>query len=196
MHAPEPHADAWWNQPAPEPYHIDGVDTYGSPYPFGLCRQMTRPSSHWCSKGQVQGGPSRPHLKYGRQTVYTLDDPNSIGACCKPLGQAGDLIEVAPSSIYITRACDPPACGQCVCVRVVDADRSITSPNPSHIDPYKGTVMKGIVNNLCPECEDDHIDIAQTDALYRHIPKEAMDVGVWVVEWNFVSCDTDCNTWF
>ena len=61
-----------------------------------------------------------------------------------------------------------PYCGKCMCIRINGADPTSNQYPPAAAKKYYGKVFKGVVMDLCPECEQDHIDIL-TDKPYTSI---------------------------
>jgi hypothetical protein len=199
------------------------IDTSRSTRPFGTCQKIAgvmKKQSHWCKKGSILGNPRKPVLKYGRQTVFNGPIGKQKGWCGKILKGSNDAAGVALSTKYINlKSISPhsPYCGKCLCIRVLGHDEKINKSPPRAAKKYYGTIFKGIVMDMCSECEDDHIDIL-TDRPYsaapvnkwnpyakhynsirgtRKIPVDlAYGVGVWKTEWNFVPCNTKCELFF
>ena len=201
---------------------VYGINTSPSVKPYGLCRHISpdMKNSFWCNNGPIKGQPSKITNKYGRQTIYPGPLGIQKGWCGKMLKGSNDTAAVAISTKYVpihTQSPLSPYCGKCLCFRVVGADES-TNPNyPLAAKRYFGKVFKGKVMDLCPECEDDHIDIL-ADRPYtsatinkanplatnfnkipgpRGIPNQMVySVGIWKVEWNFASCSQSCDQFF
>ncbi len=200
------------------------INRSGSVKPYGVCRAIhpeMKPRSHWCKRGALYGEPSHPSLKYGRQTVYAGPIGIHRGWCGRHLKGDNSAAGVAISTKYINlKSVSPhsPYCGQCVCIRIVGADLTSNRYPPKEAANYFGKILKGRVEDLCPECEDDHIDIL-ADRPYtfgpvdkynpmaarmnsippttRIVPRNiAYGVGIWRVEWQFASCNTNCNNFF
>lgn len=176
---------------------------------YGLCKDIEPQhinTSHWCQKGQISGKPFHKSLKYGRQTIFSSTDPKHKGWCGWHLSNwlyaKKHEIGVAVSTKYIkqSREVSPysPVCGKCMCVRVVNTDNT-TNPNaPKDAKKVFGSVFKGRVVDVCPECSDDHIDILAGESYAKKVPlKIAYGVGIWLVEWQFVNdCNINCEKYF
>lgn len=104
-----------------------------------------------------------------------------------------------------------------MCIRIDGVDETTNPYPPPGYERFNGKTFKGRVMDLCPECEDDHIDILgdapystaledawnprASEANAKEGPRlmsaeEAYTAGVWKVEWDFASCETDCSTFF
>jgi hypothetical protein len=199
------------------------IDTSRSLPPYGLCKKIAPEiikKSNWCKKGRIYGAPRKPSLKYGRQTVFSGPVGKNKGWCGKILEGSNDFAAVAISTKYMNLHGNSPYsqyCGKCMCIRVVGHDETSNKYPPAAAKKYHGTVIKGVVRDMCSECDDDHIDIL-ADRPYtqapidkwnplakkynakpgiRKIPSNIVySVGVWKTEWNFVNCNTNCATYF
>ena len=152
--------------------------------------------SHWCSKGELYGGPSHGSNNFGRQTIYSASTDHK-GWCGVPLGNApSDAVPVAVSTKYIgLNAQSPmsPACDRCVCITIAGADRTSNPNAPAAYFQYVGRRIKGKVMDQCPECEDEHVDILDTPLYNGVVPRDiAYGVGVWTIEWNWIDCSAKC----
>jgi hypothetical protein len=199
------------------------LDTSGSTVPYGKCKKIAKDmfaKSHWCSRPALTGKPSRPGLKYGRQSIFSGPVGKQQGWCGKILRGSNTTAVIAISSKYLPlHGVSPNSqyCGKCMCVRVRGPDETTNPHYPKVATKYAGKIFKGIVHDMCPECEDDHIDVL-ADRPYTQSPQDrwnpnakmhnaipgpriiphnvAYGVGIWKVEWNFVPCATNCQKFF
>lgn len=199
------------------------INTSGSKKPYGQCLAIAKSmaeQSSWCDKPPLYGHPSKSTLKYGRQTVFSGPVGKQKGWCGKILRGSNTTAAVAISTKYLPlHGISPQShyCGQCMCIRIVGTDKTSNAYPPSSARSYFGTIIKGQVADMCSECDDDHVDIL-ADRPYTYAPvdkwnplaayynkirgaramptKMAYDVGVWTVEWNFVSCSANCHNYF
>ena len=200
------------------------INKEGSTSPYGLCKQIDQQmmkESHWCRYGPINIRPAHKDLKIGRQTVYSGPLFVHKGWCGKMLTGSNASAGVAISTKYIHRfkhiSPNSQYCGQCMCIRVRAPDTTKNPYPPRDGMKYINTIIKAQVQDQCPECEDDHIDIL-ADRPYTFAPEDSNNpkarqanshpgpraiprgivygVGVWTSEWNFVDCKTDCKQWF
>ena len=159
-------------------------------------------------------------MKYGRQSLFSGPVGVNRGWCGKVLEGSHDFAGVALSTKYIPLHANSPNsqyCGSCLCVQLLATDETTNKYPPMAAKKYYGKIFKGRVVDACSECEDDHIDVL-TDRPFSYAPVNkfnpkakyynsipgprlvpvnlAYGVGVWKVQWNFVDCNTNCNTFF
>jgi hypothetical protein len=204
---------------------VSAHDTRPSAEPYGSCDAVDRrvqETGHWCKKPPFKESPlhDRKRFKYGRQTTFTGPLGIHKGWCQEPLKGSEHFAAVAISTKYIpmrTESPHSPYCGACVCVQVVGTDETTNPYPPANASHYFGTIIKGKVIDLCPECGDDQIDIlADRPYTYapttpdnpkasafnsvkgrRAIPTDTVfGVGIWKVQWNFVGCAASCDRVF
>ena len=208
--------------PIPTPLPQHSLNASGPPH--GQCKDIheeAKQFSSWCRRGPIKGEPSSPHLNYGRQTIFSGPVGVQKGWCGKTLQGTPDYAAIAVSTKYIDLKGESPyspACEKCMCIRITGTDETSNPyPDPAASASY-GKIMKGKVLDLCPECEDEHIDIL-ADIPYSDSPvnewnpkaseangvqgnrlmtsQMAYSVGIWTAEWQFVDdCNVDCNSVF
>jgi hypothetical protein len=129
----------------------------------------------------------------GSQTIYGTI--GKLGWCGWPLNadQKG-MVTIAVGPKYISGvSTNSPTCGKCVCIKLEGTDLSRNQHPPDSAKPFYGTVIKGKIGDLCPECKDNHIDILTGDYYKSKVDLAvSKTVGVWAVDWGFVDCNSSC----
>jgi hypothetical protein len=187
----------------------------------GDCKYVvasTRQNSRWCKLPSLTTKPSKSYLKIGRQTIYVGPVLKQLGYCGEILTGTRDAVGVALSTKYMTKGFKKdPYCGRYICVKILSNDRTSNPTPPATFNKYRNTIFKGRIIDICPECDDDHIDVLADQPLTtspvglgnpyaavanargptRIIPLNILfAVGVWEIEWGFALKNTKCHGYF